>query len=46
VTIEHHPGRLWDLPIVGRLPADSYERMDWQVLARLKTKLESSDTSN
>lgn len=43
VTIEHHPGRLWNLPIVGRLLADSYERTDRQVLLRLKTKLESTD---
>lgn len=40
VTIEHHPGRLWGLPIVGRVLADSYERMDREVLARLKAKLE------
>lgn len=44
VTIEHHPGRLWDLPMVGRILADSYERTDRQVLLRLKTKLESTDT--
>ena len=40
VTIEHHPGRMWGLPIVGRLLADSYQRSDRQVLARLKAKLE------
>jgi uncharacterized protein YndB with AHSA1/START domain len=44
VTIEHHPGRLWGLPIVGRLLADGYERTDRQVLARLKAKLELDDT--
>jgi len=43
VTIEHHPGRFWDLPIVGRLLADSYERTDRQVLAQLKAKLEATD---
>jgi uncharacterized membrane protein len=44
VTIEHHPGRHWGLPIVGRLLADSYERTDRQVLARLKAKLEADDS--
>jgi hypothetical protein len=44
VTIEHHPGRMWDLPIVGRLLADSYERTDRQMLERLKEILESDDT--
>ena len=43
VTIEHHPGRLWALPIVGRFLADSYERTDRQVLTRMKEKLESGD---
>lgn len=42
VTIEHHPGRFWDLPIIGRLIADSYERDDRGVLQRLKTKLETA----
>jgi hypothetical protein len=44
VTIEHHPGRLWNVPFVGRLLADGYERTDRQVLARLKAKLESGGT--
>ena len=42
VTIDHHPGRFWDLPIIGRLIADSYERDDRAVLQRLKTKLDPS----
>lgn len=41
VTIEHHPGRLWGVPVLGRLLADSYARDDRQVLALLKAKLES-----
>jgi carbon monoxide dehydrogenase subunit G len=41
VTIEHHPGRLWGLPVLGRLLADSYARADRQVLALLKAKLEA-----
>lgn len=45
VTIEHHPGRLWHLPIVGRLLADNYQRTDRQVLERLKAKLESDGRS-
>ena len=45
VTIEHHPGRLWSIPILGRLLARSYERTDQEVLARLKAKLESTDPS-
>jgi len=44
VSIEHHPGRLWALPIVGRFLADGYERTDREVLARLKAKLESQGT--
>jgi carbon monoxide dehydrogenase subunit G len=40
VTIEHHPGRLWGVPVLGRLLADSYARDDLQVLALLKAKLE------
>lgn len=45
VTIDHHPGRLWNVPLVGRLLADSYARTDRQVLARLKAKLESDAAS-
>ena len=41
VTIEHHPGRFWGIPVLGRLLADSYARVDRQVLALLKTKLET-----
>ena len=40
MTIEHHPGRFWALPIVGRFLADSYQRTDRQVLTRMKEKLE------
>ncbi len=40
VTIEHHPGQLWGVPVLGRLLADSYARNDQQVLALLKAKLE------
>ena len=40
VTIEHHPGRLWGVPVLGRLLADSYARDDQQVLALLKAKFE------
>jgi carbon monoxide dehydrogenase subunit G len=40
VTIEHHPGRLWDVPVLGRLLADSYARDDQRMLALLKAKLE------
>ena len=40
VTITHHPGRYWGLPIIGRLLAANYEQMDRQVLARLKSRLE------
>jgi SAM-dependent methyltransferase len=40
VTIEHHPGRLWGVPVLGRLLADSYARNDQQVLALLKARLE------
>ncbi len=40
VTVEHHPGRLWGVPVLGRLLADSYARDDQQVLALLKAKLE------
>jgi carbon monoxide dehydrogenase subunit G len=43
VTIEHHPGRLWNVPLVGRLLADSYARTDRLVLERLKVRLESGD---
>lgn len=45
VTIEHHPGRFWSLPVLGRLLADSYARDDRQMLALLKAKLEA-DTHN
>jgi hypothetical protein len=41
VTIEHHPGRLWGVPVLGRLLADSYARDDRQVLALLKARLEA-----
>lgn len=40
VTIEHHPGRYWNIPLLGRLIANSYARSDQQVLDRLKAKLE------
>ncbi len=40
VTIEHHPGRLWGVPVLGRLLADSYARDDQRVLALLKARLE------
>lgn len=40
VTIEHHPGRWWGLPVLGRILADTYERTDHEVLARLKARLE------
>ena len=40
VTITHIPGRYWGLPLIGRLLAANYERMDRQVLARLKSELE------
>ena len=40
VTIEHHPGWLWGVPVLGRLLADSYARDDQRVLALLKAKLE------
>jgi carbon monoxide dehydrogenase subunit G len=39
VTIEHHPGRLWGAPVLGRLLADSYARDDQKVLELLKAKL-------
>jgi hypothetical protein len=42
VTIDHHPGRFWDLPVVGRLIADSYLRADRQMLERLKNRLEAA----
>ena len=42
VTIEHHPGRFWGIPVLGRLLADSYARDDRQVLALLKAKLDST----
>jgi uncharacterized protein YndB with AHSA1/START domain len=41
VTIEHHPGRFWGVPVLGRLLADSYARDDRQLLALLKAKLEA-----
>lgn len=41
VTIEHHPGRFWGVPVLGRLLADSYARDDRQMLALLKTRLEA-----
>jgi carbon monoxide dehydrogenase subunit G len=40
VTIEHHPGRFWGVPVLGRLLADSDARDDQRVLALLKAKLE------
>jgi hypothetical protein len=42
VTIDHHPGRFWNLPVVGRLIADSYLRADRQMLERLKNTLEAA----
>jgi carbon monoxide dehydrogenase subunit G len=40
VTIEHHAGRLWGVPLLGRLLADGYARDDQRVLTLLKVKLE------
>jgi len=40
VTITHHPGRYWGLPIIGRFLAANYEQMDRHVLALLKSRLE------
>ena len=40
ITIQHHPGRFWNIPVVGRQIATSYSRTDRWVLEGLKTKLE------
>ena len=41
MTITHTPGRYWGWPVIGRLLAANYEQMDREVLARLKSRLES-----
>lgn len=41
VTIALRPGRLWNLPVVGRLIAESSLRANRQMLERLKNKLEA-----
>lgn len=40
VTIQHHPGRLWGVPVLGRLLADSYARDDQRWLELVKRRLE------
>ncbi len=41
VTIEHHPGRGWGVPLLGRFLADSYAKADQRWLELLKSRLES-----
>jgi SAM-dependent methyltransferase len=40
VTIEHHPGRGWGVPLLGRFLADSYAKDDQRWLDLLKRRLE------
>ncbi len=40
LTLEHHPGRFWDVPLLGRLLADSYQRSDQEVLRHIKATCE------
>ncbi|MGZ8760715.1 MAG: hypothetical protein ACXWXV_09070 [Aeromicrobium sp.] len=38
VNIEHHAGRFWGIPLLGRLLADSYERAGRRILELLKAE--------
>lgn len=40
LTLEHHAGKFWGVPLLGRILADSYQRSDEDVLRRIKTACE------
>ena len=40
VTIEHHPGHGWGVPVIGRFLAESYAKDDQRWLELLKRRLE------
>ncbi len=40
LTLEHHPGRFWGVPLIGRFLADSYQRSDEDVLRHIKAACE------
>jgi hypothetical protein len=40
LPLEHHPGRIWGVPLLGRLPADSYQRSDEDVLRHIQAACE------
>lgn len=40
LTITHHPGRFWGVPLLGRLLADGYQRADQDVLRHIKAACE------
>lgn len=45
VTIEHHPGRGWGVPLLGRFLADSYAKDDQRWLELLKRRLEGPNVA-
>ena len=46
VTIEHHPGRGWGVPLLGRFLADSYAKDDQRWLGLLKGRLEGPNVAS
>ena len=46
VTIEHHPGRGWGVPLLGRFLADSYAKDDQRWLELLKRRLEGPNVAS
>lgn len=40
LTLEHHPGQFWGVPLLGRFLADSYQRSDRDVLRHIKAACE------
>lgn len=41
VRVVHHGSRLWEVPLLGRKLADSFQSDDQRILAQLKTTLEA-----
>lgn len=40
LTLEHHAGRFWGVPLLGRILADTYQRSDEDVLRHIKAACE------
>lgn len=46
VRVVHHGNRLWAVPLLGRMLADSLQSDDQRILAKLKAALEADPSQN